>query len=342
MIGYPGWLRPASAGLRPVSAGLLLLTLMVLGASWAGGLDVMPVDEIVPGMQGTGRTVFQGSTVEDFRIEVVDVVRNSRPQGDLIIFRGLDERIRHTGIIAGMSGSPVYIDGRLVGAVAYAYPYMKDPIGAITPIGEMLRLLDMPGFEDLGQADSDGPKDRADSHGADPGAGEARFAAAWERFLSGPDGTGRGEIDPPEASLPGAGLSYLSLPVSISGWDPALAPELSRRLQSRGFLPTPLSSGAGSAEDRGGSAAVEPGQAVSIEIVRGDARLAAVGTLTYVEGDRFVALGHPMLQEGPSDLPFSLAWIHTVMPNLQVSFKMGSPTRPRAGSCTTPGPAYPV
>ncbi len=333
MTGIPGWIRHACAG--------LLLSVLSLSsvATHAPAAGFMHVDEVQAGMRGTGRTVFRGSTVEEFDIEIVDVLRKARPQGDLILFRALDERLEHSGIVAGMSGSPVYVDGRLIGAIAFAFPFLKDPVGAITPIGEMLDLLDMPASDRAGreaaerEGHSDGdPYSRQRSAGLTPGCAEgadaARYEALWNRFVS-----GTGDPEPMLSRQPGgpgiAGPALLSLPVSQSGWDPAVDPGLSRYLESAGFLPVPMASGSMAGEgDVGAAGAFEPGQAISIEMVRGDASLAAVGTLTHVDGDRFLALGHPMFQDGPSDLPFSMAWIHSVMPSLQISFKMGSPRQP--------------
>lgn len=333
MTGRSGWIRSASVSLP---ACLLILA---LGAFSGGAVEIMPVGDVRAGMRGTGRTVFQGSTVEEFEIEVVDVLRNTRPHGDLILFRALDERLEHSGIVAGMSGSPVYINGRLVGAIAYAYSFLKDPIGAITPIGEMLDLLDMPASDESAGGGSVGSRGRASEvEGSAAGvsggsAGQERvsegeFDALWDRFVS-----GGGEPGPPLSGRSGtAGESapaMLSLPVSLSGWAPGLDPALSRYLEASGFLPVPMATeGVGAVNRHTAEVIPEPGQAVSIEMVRGDARLAAVGTLTHVTGDRFLALGHPMLQDGPSDLPFSMAWIHAVMPSLQLSFKMGSPRQP--------------
>ncbi len=333
MTGHSGWIRQACA--------LLIMTVLsiFLSPTPVEAAGFMHVDEIQAGMRGTGRTVFRGSTVEEFDVEIVDVLRKTRPQGDLILFRALDERLEHSGIVAGMSGSPVYIDGRLIGAIAFAFPFLKDPVGAITPIGEMLDLLEMPasdgaeldtaGSERLCGGDPGGSRSAATPApaGREP-ADTGQFDALWSRFVCG-GGDPEDLLSRPPSRPGDAGPSLISLPVSLSGWNPAVDRRLSRYLESVGFLPVPMASGSRVGGTPAGTAgAFEPGQAVSIEMVRGDASLAAVGTLTHVDGDRFLALGHPMLQDGPSDLPFSIAWIHAVMPSLQISFKMGSPGEP--------------
>src|SRR5688572_21495870 len=104
----------------------------------------MAVDEVRPGMKGIGRTVFEGTAIQDFQVEVMGVLRNVQPKQDLILARLSGGPLDKTGVIQGMSGSPVYINGRLVGAVAFSFPFAKDPIAGIQPIAQMLDLLDRP------------------------------------------------------------------------------------------------------------------------------------------------------------------------------------------------------
>jgi len=331
----------------------------------------MPVDEIRAGMKGTGRTVFRGDTIEEFGVEIIGVVKGARAQGDLILFRGEGPILSHTGIIAGMSGSPVYIDGRLIGAVAFNYSLSKDPIGAITPIGEMLKLLEIPqnpgemewphgsdpkrvppvqppnvreapgsspmhpaGMDPAGRAGSydqllhafvEGIATRGRPAGgragqrngvAAPVAGEAKGGAGSPRQtapLEGPfgrTGTEAGSLRP------------LAIPVVGTGWAPEINATMSGTLSSLGFAPASLPAGGAVVPET--TSPFEPGSAVAVQLVGGDANLAAIGTVTYVEGDRLLAFGHPMMQAGPLALPMSRAWIHTVLPNLDISFKIGS------------------
>ncbi len=99
---------------------------------------MMRVDDVRPGMRGVARTVFQGTRIEEFPVEVVSVMRHASSDGDIVLVRCLGERLEHTGIAAGMSGSPVYIDGKLLGAIALGWPFSKDPIAGVTPIEQML------------------------------------------------------------------------------------------------------------------------------------------------------------------------------------------------------------
>ena len=101
---------------------------------------IMPVDQIKAGMKGKGRSVFEGDRIEEFDVEIIGVLKNYQPKRDLIMARLRGRNLETTGVIEGMSGSPVYIDGKLIGAVAYSYPFSKEPIAGITPIAEMLAL----------------------------------------------------------------------------------------------------------------------------------------------------------------------------------------------------------
>ncbi len=116
----------------------------VVGPSVAeeGGSAFLPPSEVIPGMRGIARTVFAGNEAQEFPVELLGVLSGTRPKGDLILFRALGDTLARTGVVAGMSGSPVYVDGRLVGAIAFSYPFSKEPIGMITPIGEMLEGME--------------------------------------------------------------------------------------------------------------------------------------------------------------------------------------------------------
>src|SRR6186997_1178327 len=102
----------------------------------------MNVDEVRAGMKGIGRTVFEGTAIQEFQVEIMGVLKNVQPKQDLILARLSGGPLEKTGVIQGMSGSPVFIDGRLIGAVAFAFPFAKDPIAGIQPIGQMLNVLD--------------------------------------------------------------------------------------------------------------------------------------------------------------------------------------------------------
>ena len=377
-----------------------LLPTIPLSASPArAALDILPLGQVRPGMHGIGRTVFSGRLIEEFGVEVIDVVHGARPKGNLILFRGTGEILLHAGIIAGMSGSPVYIDGKLVGAVAFAYPFVKDPIGGITPIEEMLELdrYPLPDAKDI-EAMESGPVESAGSTGSpgaapkgsgkrtmgiddptgvvsaagepmndDPtaqarAAGDASgFATLWTTFTGGGDApqggtphaaavasvpetafaftTGMASPIASEIEAYGArgGLCPLPTPLAFTGWTPGLLDAARGPAGRAGFLamgaaiPATREGVAGIADvadgaSPGESATLQPGSAIALELVGGDATIAAIGTVTAVDGDRVYAFGHPMVQGGPVAFPMFGARIHTVMPSLQLSSKIGSPT----------------
>ncbi|MBM3331182.1 hypothetical protein FJY68_04930 [candidate division WOR-3 bacterium] len=158
----------------------------------------MPVDQLKPGMKGTGLSVFYGTEVKEFGAEVVDIMRQVSPRGDLILCRLSGQGLEESGVIAGMSGSPIYIDGRLIGAVAYAWSFAKEPLAGVTPAAEMLRIWDIP----------DHQQDRGGS---------------------------RTTRIPGSSGL--SGLSALPLPVVMSGFTPALAALVGPELMKFGFTP---------------------------------------------------------------------------------------------------------
>ena len=158
----------------------------------------MTVDQLKPGMKGTGRSVFFGTEVKEFGAEVVDIMHHVSPRGDMILCRLSGQGLEESGVVAGMSGSPVYIDGKLIGAVSYAWTFAKEPLAGVTPAAEMLRIWDEP--------------DRSESqHGSRSG----RMS----------DGSGL------------AGLSALPLPVALAGFTPALAELVEPALRKFSFTP---------------------------------------------------------------------------------------------------------
>ena len=352
-----------------VVSSLAVGILWVLASTASASVEILPLAEVRAGMKGVGRTVFSGETIEEFGVEIVGVLPQSRPQGSLILFRGEGAELRRTGIIAGMSGSPVYVDGRLIGAVAFAYPMVKEPIGAITPIEEMLDLglhADLPAEEAIGQ--EAGPLSlrpdarptgrpgtitgQAGTGGQPDGTTDApeRFAALWSSFLDRladspatiPDRSPLPLVEP-KRDRAGASLRPLTLPVAMTGWALPVLSALSGSLVELGLEPGigPAPAGAGiSAETEASGEAgrgdahhrpLQPGSALGISHVTGAAAKAAIGTVTMVDGDRVFAFGHPMLNGGPVGLPLWRARILTVMPSVEVSFKLGSVTAPIGG-----------
>ena len=303
----------------------LALTLVALTALGAA-TPQMPVSEIRPGMVGIGRTVFDGTRVEEFNVHILGVIENVMgPQRNLILARLEGGPLAHTGVIAGMSGSPVYIDGRLIGAVSYSLgSFSKEPIAGITPIEEMTR-------------------ETAPGAGARPAAARLRvelpltpetMLAAFRRALN----WNRPFADRPQdaqlvgvSSVPGLGgrevgtmLRPIATPLVMSGFEPDLADTFGAAFREQGFLPM----GGGAAGTRPGEmpfeGSLKPGDAIGVTFVSGDLVMGGTGTVTHIDGDQVFAFGHPMYNLGPTAFPMTRAYVYTVLPSLFSSSKLST------------------
>ncbi|MBK8716979.1 MAG: hypothetical protein IPN32_19835 [Deltaproteobacteria bacterium] len=260
--------------------------------------DALPVSSIKPGMKGYAVTVFSGTGTDRFEIEVIDTIDNYLPHQDAVLFRANDPRLEHSGIVGGMSGSPIYIEGKLVGALSYGWRFNKDPVGALTPISNMLEVGALPYRPDVLPH---------------PAAGGARKgAAAWADAMLGlrtdplPPRRRPQELDPAEGLVP------LTVPLSVSG----LGNGATRMLvDSFGLQPVRGGGAGGRAEDTAKAATPKtwkPGDSVSVVLVRGDSSVAGNGTVTWVgpKGDRLLAFGHSMFNDGPTNVPIADARVH--------------------------------
>lgn len=254
-------------------------------AAPAEGSDFFPVDEVRRGMVGYGLTVLEGTRIDTFRVEVIDVMRGAGRTGDMILARVSGLGLEEGGIAQGMSGSPIYLDGRLAGALAFAYPYAKEPIAGITPIGEMLGILE-----------------RRDS-----------VEEASAGGVPGPEGGAGGRAPGPDP---------IATPLALSGFAPSVAREVEEFFRPYGMVATAGGSGGSAGE---GEWAPLPGAAAGVRLLGGDATLASVGTITWAEGERILAFGHPMFQAGSVRMPLVSVAVHTVIPSSYISFKLGSP-----------------
>jgi hypothetical protein len=287
---------------------------LALAAPRALAGEAMPLSEVRPGMQGVGRTVFEGARVDEFGVRILGVLENAvGPRQSLILARLEGGPLAHTGVIAGMSGSPVYVDGRLVGAVAYSFPFGKEPIAGITPIGDMVAA-----------ADNAAPRAASARLAASPAAApldRASVAAALARPLRSflPAGF-QGEPLPP--AVAGAALSPLALPLVFSGFEPATFDWARGVFSSMGFAPVMGGGGGGTAP--GPVPDLVPGAAVGVSLVEGDLDLSATGTITDIDGGRVYAFGQPFYNLGPTRFPLKKAWVYSVFPSLQSSWKIAA------------------
>ncbi len=279
---------------------------------------IMPLADVRPGMVGQALTVFQGTKPEPFKVRVVSVMRNFLPKQDVILIRAEDPRVEFSGIVAGMSGSPVYIDGKLVGAVAYAWSFAKEPLGGVTPIESML-------------AERRRPRRVSREYFAAGDAGVPRLpanlrASAPHDAFGAPDALSRGLGLPPMGPAAATGeprLMRASVPLSVSGFAPRTVAELADELRPSGLVP--LQAGGGRRPGPPAAGHVEAGSAIGVELVRGDMSTVATGTVTYLNGGDVLAFGHPLFGMGEVYLPLVDAEIHAFLPSLSNSFKMSSP-----------------
>ena len=289
----------------------------------AQDLEFFPVDELREGMRGVGRTVFHGTTIEEFDVEILGVLKNSGPKQDMILARLSGGPLAQTGVMQGMSGSPVYIDGRLLGAVAFGFASSLEPIAGIQPISQMVSILDQPdGLERAALADlptlpAEGV--RSYMNRVMTGSAGGNFAEsyllprAWTQSAA-------------AAAIESTGLQPIRTPLSISGVSPVAAREFSGLFEAFGFT-SAQGGGTGSAASLAGVAGGEilPGASISAELVRGDISVSANGTVTHVDGDKVYAFGHPFQSTGPTDLPMSRGYVISLLPSRVSSFKMAVP-----------------
>ncbi|MEZ4335411.1 MAG: SpoIVB peptidase S55 domain-containing protein [Sandaracinaceae bacterium] len=307
-----------------------MVSAVALGQVRGTRAGVIPVSEITPGMTGYGLTVFRGTQPERFDVEVIDVLHNFRPDQDLILIRTPHPLLDRAHVVAGMSGSPIYLDGRLAGAYAYGWPFGSDAVAGVTPIAPMLTELRRPlrpdpfaGTGPLAAA----PRPRRGGRvvgphlaglppyrGGDVNATTA-LAAHIERL---------GGARAPD----GATLRPAATPLLLGGFDDSIVRMLDAQLAPLGLVTL----------QAGGAGQVQPppnaptryvdGGAVGIQIVRGDVASTAVGTVTHVEGDRVVAFGHPMVEAGQTSLPAALVRVLHILVSINRSFKISEPIRP--------------
>ena len=303
------------------ATALAVLAVLVAGESVAAPVETMSVDDVRPGMKGHAVTVFSGTTSDRFEIEVIDVIRDYLPRQDAILFRSPDPRMVHSGIVGGMSGSPIYIDGKLVGALAYGYRFNKDPIGGITPIKNMLAVGDLPFRPEVLPEAKTGVR------------GSARAGASgWADTML---GLGTDPLPPrrrPADFNPVAGLAPLGAPMAVSGLGSAATAFLADRL---GLLPVRGGSGRAQAAGTGAASSSTPstpkqwkgGDAVSVVLIRGDNAVSPNGTITWVggkQGERLRGFGHEMFGAGPTNLPIADARVHVIIPSVERSVKLSS------------------
>jgi hypothetical protein len=307
---------------------MYMRTLAVVGALLvviAAGLPAqsknMGVDEVRPGMVGIGRTVFEGDKLEEFRVQILGVLRNSiGPRRDLILARLEGGPLARTGVIAGMSGSPVYIDGRLVGAVSYSLgQFSTEAIAGITPIAEMIDAATLPPARRQ-VARLDLPM----SFTPDGLRNSLKQAFSWfGPFASSPSDV---QVFGDRSINPGIGamLRPIATPMTIGGFDASVIDPLASAFREQGFVPVMAGAAQGTQVAATNRSPLKPGDPIGVLLMSGDLEIGATGTVTEVDGDRVYAFGHPFYGLGPTQFPMTRAYVHALLPSLMNSSKIAS------------------
>jgi hypothetical protein len=297
------WYRIVQSKLARYLLILLFLAVPLCADEW--NLDVLPLSQVKAGMTGVGKTVFSGDRIEEFGVEVLDIVRNFYPQMDVILVRLSGPQVEHSGVVAGMSGSPVYINGKLMGALALRFgEFPKDPIGGVMPIEAMLQVANKDRNYELerGSLQFSGQF----LHNALCGAGADFWPGMVARWQA------QSVIAP----------NRIESPLVFAGFSESLLSEVTPWVRSLGFQA--VSGGSPTGADFKPGARLEPGAAVSQLFVGGDMAIDATGTVTAVQGNRVLAFGHHIFNLGPTRLPMASSRILTTLSSVMASSKMSS------------------
>jgi hypothetical protein len=280
---------------------------------------LFPLEDVRAGMKGVGRSVFSGTETEEFGVEILGVLQGyPAPRQSAIIARLTGANVEKTRVFAGMSGSPVYIEGRLVGAVAFAFPFAQEPIAGITPIKQMI---------DIFERNAAAPRSvslRTYSF--------AKLASTdWAAELPKSSVAATSLLAPVSAGSPllpfiGQQMTPIATPVVFNGVTAEALARFAPQLQAGGLLPVAGAGGSSAITPLGKvtEKTLLPGSSVTVQLVRGDFSLAAAGTVTWRDNDRVYAFGHPFLSLGVADMPMSESSVVTVVSNLNNSFKLST------------------
>jgi hypothetical protein len=286
---------------RQFAACRFVICLVLFCATALAAPVIFPLKDVRAGQKGVGKTVFSGTRIEDFEVEVLGVLENIAPRQSVILAKLSGGPLAQTGVLQGMSGSPVYIDGKLVGAVALGFPGSKEAIAGIRPIEEMLTV------------------DPAVS--VQPGSPIALVPRT------------RVALDAASSSK----LEEITTPLAFSGFTSSVLGQFARQLRELGMEPRQgVGSGGRIPDALGDPRQVEPGSMITVQLMSGDMNIAADGTVTAIDGANLYAFGHRFLSTGTTELPFARSEVVALLPNLSSSFKisravewMGSITQDR-------------
>jgi hypothetical protein len=272
------------------------------------------VDDVRRGMKGTGRTVLKGTKVETFQVEVLGVLKNTSPGRDLVLARLSGCNLDKTGVIAGMSGSPVYIGGKLLGAVAYAWPFGKEPIAGITPFSQMHGFVES--FERRDVAARAKTRRVGLREPLKIGGKSFNAVTVSQGF----------DDDTPKAS-DGLWMAPLRTPLAATGFTRNSLKLFANRCGRFGLVPMQGGGASAKVAEEEKDTPLQAGGPLSVSLITGDFDLSGIGTVTHIEGNRVYGWGHPFMSLGECEFPLMTGYIHAVYPRQTVSFKMGSPLR---------------
>ncbi len=273
----------------------ILIVLILINAPVLAAENIMPLDEVEKGMTGYGKTVFSGNEIEKFEIEIIDILDNRSLDEDLILIKLTGDKVEeYGGIAAGMSGSPIYLEDRIIGAIGYGWNNSDHRFGLVTPIERMLKLLEDTDIEKSSGNISDLDFDLE-------------------------------EFNPDE------NIIKSESPIMVSGISGRALDRLKKNLAELNLDVIPSS---GIEEVDKSNKKPEPGEAIAVQLVRGDISVASIGTLTYVDQGQFLAFGHPFTNRGEVNYLLSRANINAVIPSSEQPFKLGSPYNRLLGSVT--------
>lgn len=280
---------------------IVLFIFVSVSTLFSQNLEIIDVDEIKEGMKGYGYTIVQGTNVTKFDVTVVSVLKKYRSGADAILIRLEGDYFDHTGVASGMSGSPIYIEDKLAGALAFGWSFSKDPIVGITPIKYMLDLYDVE------------PTDHS-------GSGRVTNIVSLNN-------TSKSSLDKSGSYRKNvansANASSLPIPMLFSGFSDTAFNYYSKIYENMGFF----TAGGGSGGDLkySGEKFVN-GDGVAIVLIDGDLSIAGVGTVTTTDDDKYLVFGHSMYGKGLLKAPVAKAYINSIIPSLSISFKLGAPT----------------
>jgi hypothetical protein len=287
--------------------------------------DFYPLEKLKPGLHGIGKTCFEGSTPEEFQVEILGVLYGTEPGASAVLARLEGGALERVGVFEGMSGSPVYIDGKLLGAIAFTYPYAKEAICGITPISQMVEAFEESAVPKI-EFQIDIKADGLSRAGRLLRPGGLSYAGLARNKASNPEEGGK-------AGRTGHTLVPIATPLSMGGLDAKSLEIFQPQFEALGLSVIRGAAGVAPANE---SAAGEvkdgdplvPGSNMVIPLLRGDMEVSAGGTVTYIDGDKIYAFGHSLLDLGFTNLPVHKARTVVIFPSLESSFKilqMGEP-----------------